>query len=236
MAIYRVAYREEGCQATLYNHGCNWDCSICSYKLREGMAPTKFLSTRKIIDMLASVKLEKLTVLGGEPLTCPDLDRIVASAKEQGACVKVAHSNASLLPPPGVDEMGVSLRAISKRKHVQLTGVPNTKVLSNFYTMHDRGIELHVSTILIPEVVDAEEIRRIAEFLASVDVDLPLHITAYLPVPGLSWRGPFVEEMARAVVAAKEQLTQVSCSAVNAADYLASSAWGAVSHQGGVYE
>jgi pyruvate formate lyase activating enzyme len=235
VAIYRIAYREDGCQATLYNHGCNWDCSICSYKLREGFAPTRFLSTRKVLDNLSSFKLERLVVLGGEPLTCPDLNRIVAFAKEKETWVKVAHSNASLLPPVGVDEIGISLRAISKRKHLQLTGVSNSKVLSNFYTLHDRGIAMQVSTILIPEVVDAVEISKIAEFLASVDVDLPFHITAYLPVPGLSWRAPAVAEMARAVVAAKEHLTQVSCSAVNEDTYLASSAWDTVQHRNGVY-
>lgn len=234
MAIYRVGYQEELCQATLYNHGCNWTCSICSYKLREGFAPSRFLSTDEVLGCLSSFRLERLLILGGEPLTCADLDVMVSEAKACGAWVKIAHSNASFMPPEGVDEMGISLRAISKRKHQQLTGVSNTKVLGNVYAIRDRGVELEVSTILIPEVVDADEIGKIAEFLAEVDEEIPLHITAFLPVPGITWRGPTDGEMAMAMQAARAHLKNVFGSSLYARDYSAPSAKDTMQHRDGV--
>jgi pyruvate formate lyase activating enzyme len=162
-----------------------------------------------------------VNVIGGEPMAVPDLDKIVRYAKvERRAKVRIAHSNASIMPPEGVDEVGVSLRAFSKRKHQQLTGAQNSKVLSNIYRMHDKGIRLKVTTILIPEMIDAKEIEDIAKFVSEVGSDVPLHITGYIPVPGLPWRRPNRDEMADAVIAAKKHMSRVTCSILSVREYL----------------
>ncbi|MDD1770448.1 MAG: radical SAM protein [Methanomassiliicoccales archaeon] len=235
MSIYRVGYREDDCQATLYNHGCNWNCGICSYKLREGFAPSRTLSTKEVLSELTSFHIDKLLILGGEPMTCPDLDVIVAKVKERRAIIRIAHSNASILPPQGVDEIGISLRAFSRRKHQQLTGTTNTKVLGNIYAIHDRGLRMEVSTILIPQIVGADEIAKVAAFLADVDPAIPFHISSYLPVPGISWRRPTREEMAEAVLVAREHLKTVSWSSLSVNDYLASSSRDTMQHRDGVF-
>jgi pyruvate formate lyase activating enzyme len=235
MPIYRVGYREDDCQATLYNHGCNWDCSICSYKLREGFAPSRTLSTDDVLEELSSFRVDRLLVLGGEPLTCPDIDVIVSFVKEKGARVKIAHSNGSIMPPQGVDDIGISLRAFSRRKHQQLTGVTNTKVLGNIYAIHDRGVRMEVSTILIPHIVGPDEVAKIASFLGQVDPELPFHISSFLPVPGIPWRVPTREEMAEAVTAARQYLKNVSWSALSVKEYLAASAMDTMQHRDGVF-
>ncbi len=217
-----MSYEEESCTAILCNHGCNWDCSICSYKLRGDLQPSRFLSTENVLETLSSVKVDKIILLGGEPLTCIDLDAIIDYAKEELlARVKIAHSNASLLPPEGVDEMGVSLRAVTKRKHQQLTGAPNNKVLANIYKLHDRGIELKLSTILIPGVITTDEIEKICEYVASVDENIPFHLTSYIPVPGIPWRSPSLDEVKAAVALACRYLKNVTSSSLTIKDYLA---------------
>lgn len=220
MAIFRISHREEDCSITLYNYGCNWDCCICSYKITENLAPRHFLATSEILDAMAAFRMERLAVIGGEPLICADLDRIVARAKEAGAWVKIPHTNASILPPEGVDEVGVSIRAISKRKHMQLTGAPNQGALSNIYKIYDRGIQAHFSTILIPEIVDALEVERIAEFLKGIDPSLSLHVISYIPVPGLPWRSPTRNELEVAVQAASKHLSNVTSSRIGVREFL----------------
>ena len=221
MPIFRVNYEEKSCTAILCNHGCNWDCSICSYKLRGDLQPTRFLSIENILGALSSAKIENVVLLGGEPLTCEDLDVIIDFANnELEARVKIAHSNASIMPPEGIDEMGVSLRAVTKRKHQQLTGAPNNMVLANIFKLFDRGIELKISTILIPEVITLDEIRRISEYVASVDESIPFHITGYLPVPGIPWASPTQEEMKAAIRVACRSLKKVTCSSLSVKDYM----------------
>ncbi|MEM0448537.1 MAG: radical SAM protein [Methanomassiliicoccales archaeon] len=225
MPVFRIAFHEEDCSATICNYGCNWNCSICSYRLREEMAPTNFLSLDAILEKLSSFRMDTLNFVGGEPLTIKGINEIVAFAKnEKKAKVKIAHTNASMLPPLEVDEIGVSLRAVSKRKHLQLTGAQNTKVLGNIFRIHDMGIKMRVSTILIPELIDVEEVEKIAEFIASVGSDVPLHITGYIPVPGLPWRRPTRDEMADAVIVAKRHIPRVTCSILTVREYLEASA------------
>ena len=192
--------------------------------MREDFKPVHFLGLERVLGDLSSFHVQTLNIIGGEPMTVPDLDRIVGYAKEEkGARVRIAHSNASMMPPQGVDEVGVSLRAFSKRKHQQLTGAQNTKVLSNIFRMHDLGIKLRLNTILIPEMIDAKEIEEIAKFVASVGSDVPLHITSYIPVPGLPWRRPSRDEMADAVIAAKRHMPRVTCSILSVKEYLSMS-------------
>jgi pyruvate formate lyase activating enzyme len=48
--------------------------------------------------------------------------------------------------------------------------------------MHQAGIHVEVTTLLIPEFNDDEdELRRLTEFLASVSVDIPWHVSRYYP-------------------------------------------------------
>ncbi|MDD1746325.1 MAG: radical SAM protein [Methanomassiliicoccales archaeon] len=197
---------------------------MCSYRLREDFKPSRFLSLDEVLESLSSYHLETMNVIGGEPMTVPDLEKIVRYAKsERRAKVRIAHSNASIMPPDGVDDVGVSLRAFSKRKHQQLTGAQNTKVLSNIFRMHDKGIRLKITTILIPEMIDVKEIEDIAKFVSQVGSDVPLHITGYIPVPGLPWRRPNRDEMADAVIAAKKHMSRVTCSILSVREYISMS-------------
>jgi len=233
MVIYRVGYDEERCRATLYNHGCNWHCSTCSYKLREGFSPTRFFSTEELFGVLSSFKVEQLVILGGEPLACEGIEELVTFAKEMGAHVRIAHSNLSIAPPIGIDEIGVSLRAITKRKHLQLTGAPNTTVLANVFKVYDRGVKMSFTTMLVPDLVDLDEVDKMAEFIAGVDTNLPLHISAFIPVPGTSLRRPTDEEMEAASLIASKHLVNVTRSSPFPDDRLpkARPAWN--SHDGG---
>jgi pyruvate formate lyase activating enzyme len=94
-------------------------------------------------------------------------------------------------------------------------------VLANIYKLYDRGIELKVSTILIPEVITLDEIKRISEYVASVDEGIPFHIIGYIPVPGIPWLSPSLDEMKAALRVAYKHLKNVTSSSLTVKDYLA---------------
>jgi pyruvate formate lyase activating enzyme len=211
MAIFKMTYNEGTDSVILVNHGCNYSCSICSYRLREGMEPNRFFQPSEVEGYLMEADPSMVMIIGGEPTTWCDLYRIARFCKDElGAYVKIPHSNLSNLPPMEVDEVGVSLFALSKRKYTQLTGGQNSRVLSNIYKVYDRGTRLSVSTILIPDFIGTEEVVSIARFLAGIDEGIPLHVISYLPVPGMSWRRPSREEMDRTVEACRDVLRNVT--------------------------
>ncbi len=97
------------------------------------------------------------------------LDRTMDTALESGGCIKF------------------DLKAYDNALHQVLTGVTNRRTLSNFrrvgsaVTRRPEPPPLIASTLLVPGYIDAVEIRKIAEFIASVHPDIPYSLLAFHP-------------------------------------------------------
>lgn len=219
MSIYKVTYCEEHKRANLFHHGCNFRCKWCSYKLDSVRIPNTFLDLKRIQELLDSLDAERAHFLGGEPTLDPQLPLVARMAKERGMTTKIGHSNGWNAPPEGIDEMNMSIKMFDERRHKIYCGVPNGRILENLRKGHDSGVEMDVSSVLIPELIPPEEIGRIAEFVGSVSPSIPYHIVGYVPVPGAPWRGPSLEELILAVELARDHVKKVTFSAWNRENY-----------------
>jgi pyruvate formate lyase activating enzyme len=73
----------------------------------------------------------------------------------------------------------VDLKGFRQKQYAQLGGVLNN-VLDTIGMLHKRNFWTEVVTLLIPGFNDSdEEIREMAEFIASVSPDIPWHVTAF---------------------------------------------------------
>ena len=104
------------------------------------------------------------------------LDQAVDLSLESGGCVKF------------------DLKAFDENLHLALTGVGNWRTLENLRRAvrrmpeqralrHGQGVPPLVvaSTLLVPGYVDAEEVGRIASFIAGIDPDTPYALLAFHP-------------------------------------------------------
>lgn len=79
------------------------------------------------------------------------------------------------------------LKAYDETLHTALTGVSNQRTLENFAHAAERFSERHqlplvmASTLLVPGYVDPKEVGRIAEFIASFDVNIPYALLGFGP-------------------------------------------------------
>lgn len=79
------------------------------------------------------------------------------------------------------------LKAMNNRLHYALCGVSNHQTLANFKHLTELIPQrrdpplLLASTLLIPGYVDEEEIKQIAQFIASLDPDIPYSLLAFHP-------------------------------------------------------
>ncbi len=79
------------------------------------------------------------------------------------------------------------LKALDKKLHLALCGVSNQTTLENFSfvsSLTDRRREpplLVASTLLVPGYVEAEEVGKIARFIASLDPEIPYSLLAFYP-------------------------------------------------------
>ena len=208
----------------VYNKGCNFKCLGCAYKTTaaeiDQSAFDAPIETAKIKDALLAMNPKRVHFLGGEPTINSELGVVAEFAHEElGATTEIGHSNGSGKIPSFIDETSISIKAFDENLHYQYTGVSNKKVLANFKDAYDRGITLRASTVLIPGMVTAEEVERIAHFVAEIDSNIPFHITAYIPVPGVSLRAPKINEIQEAVVASNKHLKHVSSTLLSATEF-----------------
>jgi pyruvate formate lyase activating enzyme len=97
------------------------------------------------------------------------LDHAVQLSLETGGCIKF------------------DLKAYDENLHMALTGVSNRRTLANFARAAQRVPErpdpplVIASTLLVPGYVDAEEVGRIARFIAEIDPTIPYSLLGFHP-------------------------------------------------------
>ena len=83
---------------------------------------------------------------------------------------------------PYVSEMNIDLKAFSEKFYKEQCKAKLTPVLDSIRQVHQRGIWLEITTLVIPSLNDSdEELGDIAGFIASVDREIPWHISAFHP-------------------------------------------------------
>jgi pyruvate-formate lyase-activating enzyme len=119
--------------------------------------------------------------------------------------------NLDLLEESSADSFWLDIKAEDNERHRWLTGCDNQWILQLPEEMLKRDFVVEVLSLYIPEVVEAEELGRIAGRLAAVDVSIPFTILAFFPEYQMKdFRTPTVEEMVRAYENAKNAgLTRV---------------------------
>ena len=172
--------------------GCDYHCGYCqnwvtSQALRDPVAGTSPMDVEPS-DLVALAKKHGATVITStynEPLITSEWAvEVFKEAKKAGlVCSYVSNGNGTerVLDyiAPYVDLYKVDLKGFSDAHYRDLGGTLQP-VIDTIRGLKQRKIWLEVVTLVIPGFNDSdEELRKIAEFLAGVDVDIPWHITAY---------------------------------------------------------
>jgi len=80
---------------------------------------------------------------------------------------------------PWIDLFKVDLKSFDDRHYRQLGGRLQP-ILDTIRRLHEMGVWVEIVTLVIPGFNDSDdELTRLAEFLASVSVDIPWHVTAF---------------------------------------------------------
>ncbi len=90
-----------------------------------------------------------------------------------------------------LDAANIDLKFFKNESYQRMSKVKLQPILDAIRTYHDLGIWVEVTTLVIPGVNDSPtELRQIAEFIASVGVDIPWHISRFFPAHRLMDRPP----------------------------------------------
>ncbi|GBD36031.1 hypothetical protein HRbin36_01148 [bacterium HR36] len=199
--------------------GCDLHCAYCqnwltSQALRDPVAgvPIRRISASELVNLAVECGARLLVSSYNEPLITSEWARAVfCEANKYGLlCAYVSNGNAT--PEvldylrPYVAAYKVDLKSFRDRHYRQLGGTLEG-VLETLRGLVARGYWVEVVTLLVPEFNDSEEeLRELTGFLASLDVNIPWHVTAFHPDYRMRDRdGTTTEQLVRAAEIGAEQ-------------------------------
>lgn len=172
--------------------GCDLHCDYCqnwitSQALRDeeaGVAPVD-VTAEEIVGLGERRGARLIVSSYNEPLiTAEWAVEIFRLARARGLRTAFV-SNGNATPEaldfvrPWTDAYKIDLKTMSGRNYRKLGGVLES-VLATIRMTHERGFWVEVVTLVVPGFNDTEEeLREAAEYIASISLDIPWHLTAF---------------------------------------------------------
>lgn len=172
--------------------GCDLHCAYCqnwltSQALRDDTAGTQpqAVSAERLIAMAKAYGASMVGSSYNEPLiTAEWAVEVFKKARPEGFRTAFI-SNGNATPQvldyirPWTDCYKIDLKTMDDKSYRQLGGVVGN-ILETVQMVHERGFWEEIVTLVIPGFNDSEdELKRAADFIASVSPDIPWHVTAF---------------------------------------------------------
>ena len=172
--------------------GCDLHCSYCqnwltSQALRDDAAGTapRMVTAERLVELAREYGARVVGSSYNEPLITAewavDVFRKAKPAGFRTAFISNGNATPQVLDylRPWTDCYKIDLKSMSDRNYRQLGGVVDN-ILNTVKMVNERGFWEEIVTLVIPGFNDSEdEIRRAADFIASVSPDIPWHVTAF---------------------------------------------------------
>ncbi len=194
--------------------GCDFHCGYCqnwvtSQMLRDpsAAAAPKPCTPDRLVQLALDSGAGAIASSYNEPLITSEwAHAIFTQARRAGlACAYVSNGNAT--PEvldyirPLVSAYKVDLKTFNPKHYRQLGGVME-HVTETIVMLKERGFWVEVVTLVVPGFSDdAEDLTRMADFLAGVDPIMPWHVTAFHPDYKMTegYRATTVDDLLRVV-------------------------------------
>ena len=221
MGIYHITYAPEPRELCIYFDGpCNFSCHGCICRNRpldvhlaeRSEEVRSSISAEEVLRLVEELDFRRVIFMGFEPTVNREFYKLAKTMKLRFSSYNVLLTNGyEFAESEVVDSVSVSIKAITEEIFTRFTGKRESRrVLQNFRRYRDLGLELRAESILVPDLIDADEIERIAEFIAEVDPRIPYRIDGYIPMENDVYRRPTVAELEEARRRAEKYLRDVS--------------------------
>lgn len=176
--------------------GCNFRCGYCqnweisqqSFKDGLGLDSGDELSPQEIVEEALTNQCQSISYTYTEPTIFFEYALATAKlAKEKGlrnVFVTNGYMSAECLKMAGpyLDAANVDLKFFKEESYKKICAAKLQPVLDSIKLMHDLGIWVEVTTLVVPGENDSEEeLGAIARFIAGIDKNMPWHISRFHP-------------------------------------------------------
>lgn len=175
------------------SYGCNLSCPFCqNHEIAHPGEPCGVISAspqelvNKALDLKSAGNIG-LAFTYNEPLIGYEFVRDTAQAARAAGLKTVAVTNGSVTEEiaagllPDLDALNIDLKGFTKAYYERLGGdLETVKRFIKSAVAHKCHVEL--TTLIVPGQNDSEdEMKRLCDWVASVDPNMPLHVTRFFP-------------------------------------------------------
>lgn len=173
--------------------GCNLKCSFCqNYNIStvgEEKARSEYMTPAQLVER--ALNLTKRNNIGiaytyNEPLIGYEYVRDCAKLAKEHDLKNVVVSNGNFNKKvldeilPYIDAFNIDLKGFSEEFYKKVGG--NLDTVKNFIKLAAKDAHVEVTTLIIPDENDSvEEMEALSEFIASVNPEIPLHVSRFFP-------------------------------------------------------
>ena len=182
--------------------GCDFRCAYCqnwftSQTLRDDLSTQEstHMTAKDICELAQRNDARTIVSTYNEPLITSEWAvEVFQEARKRGirtAFVSNGHGTPEVIEyiSPWIDFYKIDLKTFSDKNYRKLGG-NLTAVLDTVDRVFSAGMWTEIVTLVIPDYNDSDkELTNIAEFIASISLDIPWHVTAFHPDYKMQDRG-----------------------------------------------
>jgi len=177
--------------------GCNLRCPFCqNWRISQNTdIQGKWMQPEEIISIALKENSPSIAYTYSEPLAHIEyvMDCMTLAKKQNIANVLVTNGCISKEAAAEVlkqtDAANVDLKCFSEETYKKTLGGNLQTVLDFIKLCHEMKVHLEITTLVVPDLNDTEkELNEAADFIASIDAEIPWHLTAYHP--DYRWNAP----------------------------------------------
>ena len=172
--------------------GCDLHCAYCqnwvtSQALRDpsAVSPPLKATPKELVEQAIDLGAKVVVSTYNEPLITSEWAVAVFKEAKAAGLLTGYVSNGNGTPQvleylrPWVDLYKVDLKSFDDRHYRQLGGRMQP-ILDTIRRLYEMGFWLEIVTLIVPGFNDSDdELKRMAEFLAGISLDIPWHVTAF---------------------------------------------------------
>jgi len=196
-------------------NSCNLTCKYCqNWEISQQEFPTRYLAIEDLIQIIREQKNQQVAFTYTEPLMW--YEYILDFAAQAPEIDIVLVTNAYINQEPWrkilkvIKAVNIDIKSYRDNFYRELCGGKLEVIKDNIIIAKEIGVHIELTNLLIPGYNDTEEeLRDLAMFIASVDKNIPLHISAYRPSYKMTVRATTGEEVENACEIASRYLNYV---------------------------
>ena len=178
--------------------GCNFRCGFCqNYDISQAQESESYLegifgesmTPQQIVSEALKTKCKSIAYTYNEPTIFIEFVKDTAVLAKKKGLKNILVTNGFMTKEcldfisKYIDAMNIDLKAFTDKFYIKNCKARLKPVLETIKKAHKKGIHIEITTLLIPGENDSKgELEDIAKFIASIDKNIPWHISRFFPM------------------------------------------------------